>query len=127
VVAYDRNGEIVDNLYYCKLDSSNNSVTIVSFIYTDRNVSISGSYEDEGYAGTYNMSLKKGWNMMYTAYDFTLETTTTSVSGIKWYFSRDLFGPDYSSPLSAMAKSSMKSIKSGGGKTPKLFNRPMKR
>ena len=51
----------------------------VSFIYMDKNLSITGNFEDEGYKTTVNVQLKKGWNYM-------IESETIGRNG-KWTYS----------------------------------------
>lgn len=68
-----------------------------SYTYVDRDCSIKGSYseidEDETYNSTYNVSLKKGWNIVYVkrtesekTNTYTYEATSSVQSGLKWYF-----------------------------------------
>jgi hypothetical protein len=64
-------------------------------IYSNGDVSMTGSFTDEGDISKYNVHLKKGWNIMYEkstdkgndAYEF--EITTTAPSGAKWYYEND--------------------------------------
>jgi hypothetical protein len=127
-VAFDNDSAFFGYLDYVKVD--NNFEAWVSFWYADRDVIVSGSYEEKGedeggtymYIGAYRMSLKKGWNMVYETYTETetlekCKITTTPVSGMKWYFSKDLEELwNNSSTPSGETKSSRKSIKSVMGK-----------
>jgi len=75
-----------------------NFITTVCFVYADRDFTITGSYKEVEKGYTYeehdNVSLKKGWNRMYTTATETetsekIEVTTKPVSGVKWYFEDD--------------------------------------
>jgi hypothetical protein len=37
-------------------------------IYVDRDVTIKGTYTDDGYTDRYDVSLKKGWNYLNMSY-----------------------------------------------------------
>jgi len=59
----------------------------VSFMYADRDLTITGSFVDRGDTYSYSISLKKGWNKLYNTWDDGYdEYTTKPVSGCKWYF-----------------------------------------
>ena len=78
--------------------------TATTFMYADRDVAITG-LEGDGYLNvTYNLFLKKGWNIIYETEsnmgrDYYL--TTTPVKGLKWYGT--IWGRQ-SSPLSDQAE-----------------------
>jgi len=93
IVAY-QSGTKAGEFEY-KYLSADETVEIRAFyMYIDRDCSIKGSYteidEDETYR-TYNVSLKKGWNIMYVYSRWTesglrSEATSSVQSGLKWYF-----------------------------------------
>jgi len=70
-----------------------NSATLASFMYADRDVTITGSYRAEVQVN-FSMLLKKGWNIVYEdTYNYSsYSLTTTPVSGLKWYFEEDFYG-----------------------------------
>ena len=54
-------------------------------MYFDRKCEISGTVSVNEYTATYNLSLKKGWNMVYEIREGkTRELTTTPQSGLEW-------------------------------------------
>ncbi len=63
-----------------------------TFVYADKNVSITGSFLHDNEVVTYNrISLKRGWNKVYGKMSKkttpqTLEFTSTEPSGLKWIF-----------------------------------------
>jgi hypothetical protein len=76
--------------------------TLATYFYSDRNASVKGelsSIEDD-YTMTlvYDMTLKKGWNLVYAIISgdpvtgFTTLVTTTSVDNLKWQFYDDMTG-----------------------------------
>ena len=67
-----------------------------SLLYANSDVSVTGTYtehsENEETTETWSVSLKKGWNIMYSkdteaAGKLTREITSTAPAGIKWYYS----------------------------------------
>jgi hypothetical protein len=67
-----------------------------TLMYSTEDVSITGSYSSYGKTHTYNVHLKKGWNIMYGKYpdneeygDF-VELTTQAPDGVKWTFVESL-------------------------------------
>jgi hypothetical protein len=63
----------------------------VSFVFVDRDVTVKGKTE---YGNVYDLTLKKGWNQIYSTYSENLKIfnrTTTKPSGVDfpWTFSRD--------------------------------------
>ncbi|MDR1172831.1 MAG: hypothetical protein LBL24_10285 [Bacteroidales bacterium] len=58
------------------------------YTYVDRNVTITGSYTDgDGYKTVFNVSLVKGWNIVYSTETEKICTVTTSnPGGLSWYF-----------------------------------------
>jgi len=97
LAAANSNGSSNSGLIYGKVGS--NSYTMVTFMYADRDVTVTGSYKEElegGYTDEEhaNVSLKKGWNRVYMTSTETKtsdksEITTKPVSGVKWYFEED--------------------------------------
>jgi hypothetical protein len=96
IVAY-RSGIEVGEFYYEFLSEDETVEIESSFIYVDRDFSIKGSYseEDEGeiFKYSYDVSLKKGWNILYfksTASEktktYTYEVTAKVQGGLKWHF-----------------------------------------
>ena len=92
-VAY-KGGVQVGEIYY----ESNNFEAWL--IYVDSNVDITGSnsenYDDWTVNHIFSMSLKTGWNFVYSSYSEnttskteTFTTTTTEPSGLKWVFYED--------------------------------------
>jgi len=86
--------------------------TMATYIYSDRDVTVSGKIhesDDDGFFSITldiitNLSLKKGWNRVYSveevemsltedglAMAMRITLTTTPVSGLKWYFADDFF------------------------------------
>lgn len=66
------------------------------FMYVDRNVTVTGSHTySDGEKEVYNMSLVKGWNIVYmteTEKDdvYTYTATTSNPGGLSWvFYSRD--------------------------------------
>ncbi len=91
------------------------STSVAGYIYVDRNTSFSGTVtETEEVMGipvsaktTYDLSLKKGWNVAYikmnlvvtdTDFSMTLEISDTEISGLKWYYTE---GAETSSMIQA--------------------------
>ena len=80
---YDSKDNVVGYLYCYKETKS--SETIGMYLYADNNVTVKYT-GDEDYI--VDISLKKGWNIVYYTYsDDQEEFTSKEVSGMKWYFS----------------------------------------
>ena len=90
---YDSNNEMIHRIDL--VGKNNDLFTFVFFVYADRDVTITGSHEREcGSSETLNVSLKRGWNRVYSTAKYTenvskYEISTKSVSGLKWYFFDD--------------------------------------
>jgi hypothetical protein len=127
IYAY-RSKSFVGIFYYATGTSS--SDWIAQLVYVNGDVSITGSYtgtvsfiengkvtETYDYPITYNVHVKKGWNMMYEKdTDDEYELTTNVPSGLRWYYE------PYSS--SSSSSSAVESLKGPGlKKTLPLFNR----
>jgi len=103
--AYDRYDDEIGGFY--QEDERSYSYTYATYVYADRNFTAKGtySYQDYDYScscydyyyETWNLNLKKGWNIMYISgewtsdgccYDETAKFTTQKPSGInlKWYY-----------------------------------------
>jgi hypothetical protein len=55
--------------------------------YADGDVKVTGSYTEKGEKVTFNLDLKKGWNMMYAKSTTSgREVTTQAPAEVKWYF-----------------------------------------
>ena len=83
----------VDDFIYGKIDLNAYSATIVYYMYADRDVTIKNSDNKT----SFNMSLKKGWNMVYSTILLSGSYTTfetVGVSGLRWYASED-FGAGF--------------------------------
>ena len=83
IEGYNSDDEYVGRFKYMK--ENTNLTTSVSFFYVDRDVTITGSDK----WNIFNVSLKKGWNKVYTTEDDNggrTEISTKEVSGLKWYF-----------------------------------------
>jgi hypothetical protein len=77
----------VGDLCYAK--EGNSSVIFGMYMYADRDVTIDGKESGGGVNVTFNLSLKKGWNIIYNTYspyDNSQSLSSTVVSGLKWYF-----------------------------------------
>lgn len=110
IVGY-KSGDRVGTFYYEKVSS--NSETWAIFLYVDKDVTItgSGSDKDGDYTDnyTFNISLKKGWNMIYETYSengkISTDTYTTSdPGGLKWYFDDDSDYKSYQSVVISKSK-----------------------
>lgn len=83
----------VGEFYYENYDGDNE--IDVYFYYMDRDVTITGKYEDPDYIQQFsNCNLKKGWNYVADIYKgedssgkSIYEMTTSIPSGVKWVFS----------------------------------------
>jgi len=73
--------------------STDNPITQeIGLLYVDRDVTITGSQSQMGFAMTYNVSLKKGWNkVLQTATATSVTWTTSSIpSNLVWKLDLDL-------------------------------------
>jgi hypothetical protein len=91
-ISVDSNDRFVDWIDYGKFDE--NSFTEVLFIYTDRDVIVTGSFKEHGYSESIGISLKRGWNKVYyseidTEYEIEVKISTKAIDGMKWYFWND--------------------------------------
>ena len=104
--AYDDGYYLGDFEYYKYEENetpSNYSVrgAYAVFIYTDKNVSLKGSYSETGDSWreeeTINLNLKKGWNQIFETFEYSFNEntgnevskqslTTSNPGGLKWYF-----------------------------------------
>jgi hypothetical protein len=69
-------------------------------MYADRDVTLIGSMSEDEDANvvtiTYDLSLKKGWNLVYVTWtetetEINVVGTTTPVEGLKWYAEKDFW------------------------------------
>jgi len=82
---YDSQGDWVDNFLYIK-EGEFLWWTRAFFWYVDRDVTITGTADGYYEGDTWNVSLKKGWNIVYRINnDHQHEYTTKPVDGMKWY------------------------------------------
>ncbi|MCL2074680.1 MAG: hypothetical protein FWH18_12210 [Marinilabiliaceae bacterium] len=103
--AYNANGKFIgvfDRLFFEEKENQTgfSSNTIYSIIiYVDKDVSVNGHSVDSNWDYTWdvtaNLSLKKGWNEIFSIRDYTYNNglatdivllTSTKQSGLKWYF-----------------------------------------
>jgi hypothetical protein len=102
ILAY-KSGNAVGEFEYEKRSSINNY--LAGYIYVNGDASMIGSETEEYPSWTYNydydVSLTKGWNIIYFKYSESLtdktsteEVTSNSPSGLKWYFNS--YGYEYS-------------------------------
>jgi hypothetical protein len=104
IIAYKSDVEVGD-FTYCNYDPNGDEPASGAdgyYLYVDRDVNITGSESNtsNGYTETYtaNMSLKKGWNIVYDTWNYneaaktaTYTTKTGAApSGMKWYFYPDI-------------------------------------
>ena len=82
----DMNIPVADFYYHKAVNGEN--VAEGTFVYADRDVTVTGSDEET----IYNVSLKKGWNIIYDVWNDNGkdEVTTKEVSGMKWYHEDDV-------------------------------------
>ena len=91
--AYDEDGDWIGGFFYFKEDAT--TFVGMQLVYADGDVNITGETTDEDGTETWSVYLKKGWNQMFfidkewpnDKWEST--STTTSQSGLKWYFSDD--------------------------------------
>jgi len=76
--ARDKDGEVIGSFYYGKGNSNN--VRLYGPVYADNDVSIEGVVGDMTFR---NVSLKKGWNLVFAVGGNVW--TTQPQSGVKWY------------------------------------------
>lgn len=106
-----------DEIGYFYLEEENgDNFYYTSWFYSDRDVTIKGEYKeiDEEYINNYDLTLKKGWNVVYDSYtDDSYSLTSQKPSGVNytWNFY------DYSSFRSAsIATKSVENTKSAFSK-----------
>ena len=102
-----KSDEYVDNFNYGKFDLSSITIkaTVGLYTYVDKDVKISGKHSEKNELGinttlSYNVSLKKGWNIMFVSLNFSIaalsiDLTTSNPGGMKWYFANDDFDFDF--------------------------------
>jgi len=120
--AFDNNGKFFDKLRYVKSEA--NIWTRVEFWIADRDFTITGS----DYNSTYDMSLKKGCNIVYVTYASKYEYTTIPVNDMKWYFKRDIELPIWLTPINntlPSKKDILKNPRNRSDKMPTFFNRAL--
>ena len=83
---YNEDGVLVDDFVYHKRIDDDNSIR-GNFIYVDRDVTITNA---DGYT-TYNLNLKKGWNMYFIRdYGYGYKQNIVSSGDVlKWYRRKD--------------------------------------
>ena len=94
VIGYNSAGEEVYSFVHNKHNEEGINA-FVYYVYADNDVTITGS----NYHIICNMSLKKGWNIVYITVAETengkSEMTTNAVSGLKWFCTKDFEGFDW--------------------------------
>jgi hypothetical protein len=91
ILAFDKKDEVIGQLCYAA------SYIGTNYVYADRNFTITGKYSVQSKKTInykWDCSFKKGWNIMYYAFDSELKNctiTTTKPSGetFKWYYMDD--------------------------------------
>jgi len=106
--AYNTDDEGIGNLFYASADPSgdNNNISMAMWLYVDRNLTVNGQNNkvdeennEENITLFNNLTLKKGWNIVYANKTYTQnqstgkETYTITYSNqkpsgvnLKWYF-----------------------------------------
>jgi len=89
--AYDEDDDYFDDFLYAKFNNKT-SATRGEYWYADRNVTITG----EGYDGKGDLSLKKGWNLVYHTFigDDWFEYSSQKVPDLLWYLWDDFWEDD---------------------------------
>jgi len=101
-----KSGEYVNNFAYGKIEMNNliPKITVGAYTYVDKDVKITGTYSEKDEAGytsifSFDVFLKKGWNIMYVSLSLalgalTIDVATSDPGGMKWYFQDDNFDLD---------------------------------
>jgi hypothetical protein len=100
--AYDKNDNRIGVLFISVEETTNRRVK-ATYLYTDRNFSVTGSYTEVSgnttEIATFDCSLKRGWNIMYSIEEsgdgcsyFTLTTKKPSDVTLNWHYFDITFG-----------------------------------
>ena len=96
--AYDKNDNRIGMLFISVEETTNRRVK-ATYLYADRSFSITGSYTEENTTETFDCSLKRGWNTIYSIEEsgdgcsyFTLTTKKTSDVTFNWHYFDITFG-----------------------------------
>ena len=82
---YSKSGEWVGLFNHEK--ETKTSYSEAEYLYVDRNCTVKGTEKDGKYTYTYDVSLKKGWNIIYyTETDLTETYSSKNPGGLEWYF-----------------------------------------
>jgi len=89
IEAFDDQNNVVGVFMNIREDENLFVMTILA--YADRDVSLIGTDEGDGYRQTWNLSLRRGWNKIYvvereTATGYIISYTTEAVNSLRWYF-----------------------------------------
>jgi len=124
IYGYNANGREIG--YFYLEDENGDNEYYTSWMYTDRDVTIKGQYkytDDDGYqdTGTYDLNLKKGWNIVYDSYSdnyssrtYTSTFTSQEPSGVNysWNFYGNGNGNFSSAGVAAKSVENKKSVSS---------------
>jgi len=92
-----KNEEYFDDLIQISVNILTFSMTQSMYMYADRDVTITGTVEDEeeGMTVTYSVNMKKGWNVVYMSMNFMTDTitltTTPPIVLPEWWFEEDFY------------------------------------
>ncbi len=89
IAGFNAAGEFLYTFAYMSDDEPYYTV-YATYMYADKDVNITGTYEYEGHNETYNVLLKKGWNVVYEYIsedgDYFLTTTCPAGYAMEWYY-----------------------------------------
>ena len=88
VEGYDAEGKFVDSFSYHTDYSKNDFSAYAFFMYVDDDLTVTGTQNMEELRVKYELSLKKGWNIVYSYESEEKKEgglTTKAIDGLKWY------------------------------------------
>ena len=88
---YNSSDVVYGHVEYAWYGASDNEFTNGSYLYSDSDVSITGSFTQYNSPVTVNVNLKKGWNIIYEIAKFenniyVVTITTETQEGLDWYY-----------------------------------------
>ena len=86
ILAYDEADKEIGEFY---LNWENEEDAGAIYCYADRDFTVKGTYNYGDYKDIYNVSIRKGWNIIYnkeTNESFTSTTSKPNGANFKWYF-----------------------------------------